>query len=57
VLEHLQAGGLLMIPIVFCSILALAIIVERAIALRKTRVGAPGAAAGDLASGQGRPDG
>jgi len=42
VLEHLQAGGLLMIPIVFCSILALAIIVERAIALRKTRVVPPG---------------
>ncbi|ABI56785.1 MotA/TolQ/ExbB proton channel family protein [Alkalilimnicola ehrlichii MLHE-1] len=41
-LEHLQAGGLLMIPIVFCSILALAIIVERAVALQKRRVVPPG---------------
>ncbi len=36
--DLIQAGGWLMVPIIACSILALAIVVERLIALRTTRV-------------------
>lgn len=36
--EILQAGGLVMIPLLLCSVLALAIIIERALALRPSRV-------------------
>jgi len=38
VLEFIQAGGWLMLPIVLCSILAAAIIGERFWSLRKTRI-------------------
>ncbi len=37
-LEFIQAGGWLMLPIVLCSILAIAIIGERFWSLRKTRI-------------------
>ncbi|WP_111496454.1 MULTISPECIES: MotA/TolQ/ExbB proton channel family protein [Marinobacter] len=37
-LELLQAGGIIMVPIVACSILALAIILERFWSLRESRV-------------------
>ncbi len=37
-LELLKAGGWLMIPIIFCSIIAMAIIVERFWTLRKGRI-------------------
>ncbi len=36
--ELIQAGGWLMVPIIGCSILALAIVIERLIALRPSRV-------------------
>lgn len=36
--ELLSAGGLIMIPILICSVIALAIVLERAWALRRTRV-------------------
>ncbi|TCK08910.1 MotA/TolQ/ExbB proton channel family protein [Marinobacterium mangrovicola] len=36
--DLIQAGGWLMVPIIACSILALAIVVERLVALRTTRV-------------------
>ncbi|WP_432695366.1 MotA/TolQ/ExbB proton channel family protein [Marinobacterium sp. YM272] len=36
--DLIQAGGWLMVPIIGCSILALAIVVERLVALRTTRV-------------------
>ncbi|PHQ26443.1 biopolymer transporter ExbB [Marinobacter guineae] len=39
--ELLKAGGILMVPIVACSILALAIILERFWTLRPTRVAPP----------------
>lgn len=39
--ELLKAGGILMVPIVLCSILALAIILERFWTLRPTRVAPP----------------
>ncbi len=39
--ELLKAGGILMVPIVACSILALAIILERFWTLRATRVAPP----------------
>jgi len=38
VYELLLAGGLIMIPILICSVIALAIVLERAWALRRTRV-------------------
>jgi biopolymer transport protein ExbB len=38
VFELIQAGGWLMVPIIGCSILALAIVIERLIALRPSRV-------------------
>jgi biopolymer transport protein ExbB len=41
VFELLKAGGILMVPIVACSILALAIILERFWTLRPTRVAPP----------------
>ncbi|MDZ7263887.1 MAG: MotA/TolQ/ExbB proton channel family protein, partial [candidate division KSB1 bacterium] len=37
----LQRGGIVMIPLILCSIIALGIIIERAIALRKKRVLVP----------------
>ena len=37
-LELIEAGGWLMVPIILCSIIALAIIVERAWALQRTRI-------------------
>lgn len=37
-LELLQAGGLIMVPIIACSVLALAIVFERFWTLRKSRV-------------------
>ncbi|SFR48399.1 biopolymer transport protein ExbB [Marinobacter daqiaonensis] len=40
--ELLKAGGILMVPIVICSILALAIILERFWTLRPSRVAPPG---------------
>ena len=39
--ELLKAGGILMVPIVACSILALAIILERFWTLRPSRVAPP----------------
>ena len=39
--ELLKAGGILMVPIVACSILALAIILERIWTLRASRVAPP----------------
>ena len=39
--ELLKAGGILMVPIVACSILALAIILERFWTLRASRVAPP----------------
>ncbi len=36
--ELVRAGGWLMVPILLCSVIALAIIIERFIALRRTRV-------------------
>ncbi|HLV77489.1 MAG TPA: MotA/TolQ/ExbB proton channel family protein [Marinobacter sp.] len=39
--ELLKAGGILMVPIVACSILALAIVLERAWTLRASRVAPP----------------
>lgn len=39
--ELLKAGGILMVPIVACSILALAIILERFWTLRASRVSPP----------------
>jgi len=41
VFELLKAGGILMVPIVICSILALAIILERFWTLRPSRVAPP----------------
>jgi biopolymer transport protein ExbB len=41
VFELLKAGGILMVPIVICSILALAIILERFWTLRASRVAPP----------------
>jgi len=41
VFELLKAGGILMVPIVACSILALAIVLERAWTLRASRVAPP----------------
>ena len=41
-LELLQAGGLLIWPILLCSILALAIIIERMVALKRRNVSPPG---------------
>jgi len=41
VFELLKAGGILMVPIVVCSILALAIILERFWSLRASRVSPP----------------
>jgi biopolymer transport protein ExbB len=38
VFELIQSGGLLMIPIIFCSVLAMAIIVERFWTLRKNKI-------------------
>ncbi|MCY3768607.1 MAG: MotA/TolQ/ExbB proton channel family protein [Gammaproteobacteria bacterium] len=40
--ELLQAGGLLIWPILLCSILALAIIIERIFALKRRQVSPPG---------------
>lgn len=40
--ELIEAGGWLMVPIIGCSILALAIVVERLISLRPSRVVPPG---------------
>lgn len=39
--ELLKAGGILMVPIVACSILALAIVLERFWTLRASRVAPP----------------
>jgi biopolymer transport protein ExbB len=41
VIELIRAGGWLMLPILLCSVVATAIIIERAIALRRTRVMPP----------------
>jgi len=38
VFEMIQSGGLLMIPIVFCSILAMGIIIERFYSLQKKKI-------------------
>lgn len=40
--ELIQAGGWLMVPLIGCSILALAIVIERLVALRPSRVVPPG---------------
>ena len=40
-IELIQAGGWLMLPILLCSIIATAIAIERTIALRRTRVMPP----------------
>ncbi len=37
-LEYIQQGGVIMIPILFCSVLALGIIVERFWNLRRSRI-------------------
>lgn len=37
-LEIIQAGGWLMVPILICSVLSMAIVVERFLALRRSRV-------------------
>ena len=42
VVEFIQKGGFMMYPLVFCSILLLALIVERAITLRKATTDAEG---------------
>lgn len=39
--ELLKAGGILMVPILFCSVLALAIILERFWSLRDSRIAPP----------------
>ncbi len=39
--ELLKAGGILMVPLVFCSVLALAIILERFWSLRNSRITPP----------------
>ena len=39
--ELLKAGGILMVPILFCSVLALAIILERFWSLRNSRIAPP----------------
>ncbi len=39
--NFLQRGGIVMIPLMLCSILALAIIIERSISLRKKRILSP----------------
>ena len=39
--ELLKAGGILMVPIMFCSVLALAIILERFWSLRDSRIAPP----------------
>jgi len=36
--EMLVKGGILMVPIIFCSVLSLAIIVERAISLNRVQI-------------------
>jgi len=41
VFELLKAGGILMVPILFCSVLALAIILERFWSLRDSRIAPP----------------
>jgi len=41
VIELIRAGGWLMLPILLCSVIATAIVIERAIALRRTRVMPP----------------
>ena len=40
-IELIQAGGWLMLPILLCSVMATAIVIERAIALRRIRVMPP----------------
>ena len=45
VLELIKAGGFVMWPLMLCSVLAVAIIGERLVSLRRGRVAPPGAAA------------
>ncbi|OOZ45731.1 MotA/TolQ/ExbB proton channel family protein [Solemya velum gill symbiont] len=42
-IELIQAGGWLMAPILLCSIIAMAIVIERFVRLRKKRINPPGA--------------
>lgn len=41
-IELIQAGGWLMAPIILCSIVALAIVIERSLALRRSRINPAG---------------
>lgn len=45
ILETFRSGGLVMIPLLFCSILALAIIIEKLVNLRISRILKPGSVA------------
>ncbi|ULX56495.1 MotA/TolQ/ExbB proton channel family protein [Ectothiorhodosinus mongolicus] len=46
--ELMQAGGILMLPIMACSVIALAIVIERFWTLRRTEVVPPGLVAASL---------
>ncbi|HCK75856.1 MAG TPA: biopolymer transporter ExbB [Gammaproteobacteria bacterium] len=56
-LEFLRSGGWLMLPILACSVISLAIIIERSLALRRSVVTPPGLSADiDRSIAQGRLD-